>query len=173
MANPVRDLINVTPGSAEAGKPVVPDENLKTGLHNLIAAGSTLTVDPASHNDKIILLDQAAGSVITLPAAIGSGNRYRFVVSVKATSNSHIIKCAGSDEFNGSLTSIDVDTSDATLAFAAEEADDFDKITFNRTTTGICAIGDWVEVVDILSGVWMVTGVYRANGTVATPFSST
>lgn len=138
----------------------------------LVAGGATLTLTQALHDGKTVLWDQATGSVFTLPAATGTGMKIRLVVSVTATSNNHSVACVGTDEFNGSLTSIDVDTGDATLAFAAEEADDFDTITFNRTTTGLAAVGDWVELQDIKSGTWAVTGVYRANGVVATPFSS-
>lgn len=139
----------------------------------LVAAGATLTCTLLLHDGKTVALDDLAGSEITLPAATGTGMKLRFVVTVTATSSAHKISCVGSDEFNGSLTSIDVDTSDATLAFAAEAGDDFDVITFNRTTSGLAAVGDWVELEDIVSGVWSVTGVYRANGTVVTPFSST
>ena len=139
----------------------------------LVAAGGTLTLTLALHDGKTVLWDTATGSVLTLPAATGTGMKLRLVVSVTATSNNHSVACVGTDEFNGSLTSIDVDTSDATLAFAAEAGDDFDVITFNRTTTGLAAVGDWVELEDVAAGVWAVTGVYRANGTVATPFSST
>lgn len=138
----------------------------------LVAGGSTITLTQALHDGKTVLMDTATGTVITLPAATGSGMRLRIVVSVTATANSHIIQCVGSDEFAGSLTSIDVDTSDATLAFAAEAGDNFDTITFNRTTTGLAAVGDWVELEDVVAGSWAVTGVYRANGTVATPFSA-
>jgi hypothetical protein len=42
----------------------------------------------------------------------------------------------------------------------------------NRTTTGLGAPGDYVEVEDIVSGVWAINGTILASGTVATPFSS-
>ena len=134
----------------------------------LVAGGATLTLTQALHDGKTVLWDTLAGTILTLPAATGTGMKLRLVVSVTATSNDHSVACVGTDEFNGSLLSIDVDTSDASLAFAAEEGDDFDVITFNRTTTGLAAVGE-----DVASGVWAVTGVYRANGTVVTPFTST
>jgi len=138
----------------------------------LVSAGSALTLTQAQHDGKTILFDTATGSALTLPAATGSGMRIRCVVSVTATSGSHSIACVGTDEFAGSLTSIDVDSTDATLAWAAEAADNFDTVTFNRSTTGLAAVGDWVELEDIVSGSWNITGVFRANGTVATPFSA-
>ena len=60
----------------------------------LVAAGATLTVTTALHDNKTILLDTLAGSVCTLPAASGSGARFKFVVKAKATSNSHKIQVA-------------------------------------------------------------------------------
>lgn len=137
-----------------------------------VAGGASLTVTQATHDGATLLWDTAAGTAFTLPAATGTGMRLRFVVSVTATSNSHTLACVGTDEFGGSLTSIDVDTGDATLAWAAEAADNFDTVTFNRTTTGLAAVGDWVEVQDVVTGTWAITGVFRANGVVATPFSS-
>ena len=137
-----------------------------------VAGGATLTLTKGLHDGKTVLWDQAAGTILTLPAATGTGMKLRLVVSVTATTNNHSVACVGTDEFNGSLTSIDVDTADATLAFAAEEADNFDTITFNRSTTGLAAKGDWVELEDVATGVWAITGVFRANGAVASPFTS-
>ena len=166
MSNPVRDLIKQTATIDEV-------DRAADVSSRLIAGGATLTITQALHDGKTILFDTLAGTILTLPAAVGSGMKLRLVVSVTATSNDHKVSCVGTDEFNGSLTSIDVDTSDATLAFAAEAGDDMDVITFNRTTQGLAAVGDWIELEDVIAGVWAVTGVYRANGTVVTPFSST
>ena len=149
-----------------------PDVRVDGVERRTFAGGATLTLTKGLHDGKTVLWDTAAGTILTLPAATGTGMKLRLVVSVTATSNNHSVACVGTDEFNGSLTSIDVDTADATLAFAAEEADNFDTITFNRSTTGLAAKGDWVELEDVATGVWAVTGVFRANGAVATPFTS-
>lgn len=139
----------------------------------LVAGGSATTLSVASHDGKTILWDTAAGTTLTLPTAAGTGAIFRVVCSVTATSNSHILKCgAASDIMYGSIMTIDTDTADATLAFAAEAADTMDTITLNRTTTGLAAIGDWVEVQDIGTNKWFVRGTVRASGSVATPFSS-
>ena len=47
-----------------------------------------------------------------------------------------------------------------------------DKITMNLTTTGGLG-GDWVEAVDVATGVWLVNVTLNGNGAVATPFSET
>ena len=137
-----------------------------------IGAGATLTVTKLLHAGRTIVFDTAGGSVITLPAATGIGSKYRFVVSILATSASHILQAAGDDMMQGAMGIVDTDTSDATIQFAALVGDTFDKITMNRTTTGLAAPGDWIEVEDIVSGIWAVRGLIRADGTVATPFSS-
>ncbi len=146
--------------------------SVDAAIPNLIAAGGTLTITQALHHGKTILWDTAAGSILTLPAATGTGMKIRCVVSVLATSNDHSVLCVGSDMMQGAVGIIDTDTSDATIQFAALVGDTFDAITMNRTTTGLAAPGDWVELEDIISGIWAVRGLIRASGSVATPFTS-
>ena len=134
--------------------------------------GSTLSLTAALHDGRTALFDTAAGTTLTLPAATGSGNRFRCVVSVLATTNAHVLQCVGTDMMQGACGIVDTDTGDATIQFAALVGDTFDTVTMNRTTTGLGAPGDWVEVEDVVSGVWAVRGVIRASGAVATPFSS-
>jgi hypothetical protein len=137
-----------------------------------VAAGATLTLTAAVHAGRLINLDTAAGSIVTLPAATGSGNRYRFRVSVLATSNSHIVKVANaSDSFDGIIISED-DTSDNAVAFGAV-AGTSDTITLNRSTTGSVTIGEYIEIEDVASGRFHVRGVISNTGTPATPFSAT
>lgn len=137
----------------------------------LVAAGATLTVTEAAHEGKIICLDTAAGSIVTLPAASGSGAVYRFLVTVTATSNSHIVKVANAtDEFRGFVIA---DASEATAPNIWWAADNDDTITLNRTTTGTAAQGQYIEIVDALSGHFMVRGFVEQSGTEATPFSAT
>lgn len=139
---------------------------------NTAAAGSTLTVTRDAHLGKTILLDTAAGSTVTLPASNGGGDIYRFIVSVIATSNSHIVKVANAtDTMQGLIFSRD-DTSDAAVAFSAT-AGTSDTITLNRTTTGSVVKGEWLEVEDVSSGVFQVRGFIANTGTPATPFSAT
>jgi hypothetical protein len=64
-----------------------------------LAAGATKTLTVAANNRQTVLLDTAAGSVVTLPAATGSGARFKFLVTVKATSNSHIVQVANASDF--------------------------------------------------------------------------
>lgn len=137
-----------------------------------IAAGSALTLTLATHGGKRIFLDTAAGSTVTLPASTGSGATYTFVVSVLATSNSHIIKVANvSDAMQGYIFTRD-DTADAANAFFAT-AGTSDTITLNRTTTGSVVIGEVIRVIDIALNKFQVEGFIANSGTPATPFSAT
>jgi hypothetical protein len=137
----------------------------------LIAAGATLTLTEAAHDGKIIKLDTAAGSIVTLPTSTGGGAVYRFLVTVTATSNSHVIKVGNAtDEMRGFVVQ-DSDTATAPNTWWA--ADDDDTITLNRTTTGLAAQGEYFELVDGTSGHYFVRGYSQASGTEATPFSAT
>lgn len=147
------------------------------GLITMVGAGSTKTLS-AANNNEIIELNTATGSVVTLPAATGSGVKFRFVVSVLATSNSHILYTAsangvgGSDVFEGIIPGVRVDSGNAVLAFAA--ASTSNTITLNRSTTGSVSLGEWLEVYDFATHLWHVRGFLSATGAAfATPFSHT
>ena len=137
----------------------------------LVAAGATLTLTVAAHDGKTIALDTAAGSIVTLPAASGTGAIFRFVITVTATSNSHIIKVANaSDTIKGTIFTLS-DASDLVEGWLAGSTDD--TITFNRTTTGTAAVGQYVEVQDVKANVFSVRGFTASTGEEATPFSAT
>ncbi len=138
----------------------------------LIAGGASLSLTVALHEGKTVLFDDLAGTELTLPAATGSGAKFRCVVSVTATTVSHILSCVGTDFFFGSLIGIDTDSSDAAVPFAAIVGDTFDTVTWDRGTKGAAAIGAWLEVEDIVSGKWAIHGCYQVSGTPITPFSS-
>jgi len=132
-------------------------------------------ITAALHAGKTNLLAEVGGDALvtkTLPAATGTGNKYRFVVGVLNTSTYVIIVNAtpGTDIFRGSINVLDNDAA-AQGAFASITGD---TITLNGTTTG-GLIGDYVEIQDILSGVFQVMGqtVCPAGSNPATPFSAT
>jgi hypothetical protein len=145
----------------------------KTSTKVGVAAGSTLAVTKALHNGTTINLDTLTGSVCTLPAASGSGAKFRFLVTVLATSASHIVKVANSsDTMIGLAFGARVDSGNAALGFAAQATSD--TITLNRTTTGSVSLGEWVEVTDVATNLWSVSASLTATGAAfATPFSAT
>src|SRR4051812_24830701 len=65
---------------------------------NVAVTASTLTLRAELHAGRTMLFDLVTGNIITLPAAIGSGNRYKFMVKTLATSNSHIVKVANATD---------------------------------------------------------------------------
>lgn len=117
--------------------------------------------------------DTAAGSVLTLPAATGSLTRAFCYVKTLATTNSHkLITSPLTDVFVGVIMGTRTDSGSAVLGFAAAATDN--TISLNRTTTGSVNKGEWVEVIDIASGIWLVRGMLSATGAAfATPFSHT
>lgn len=137
-----------------------------------INVGSTLSVTEASHDSKTLMFSALTGSVATLPASTGSGARFKFRVSVLATSNSHIVKVANSsDIIQGAITTVDQDTAGTVTGWVSAAGDD--TVTLNRTTTGSVTRGEWLEFEDILTNVWSVKGVLTNTGAGATPFSAT
>lgn len=154
------------------GNLVVKGSVITGGQSPAVAAGSTLTLTRAEHAGKTIGLNALAGSVVTLPAATGSGTKFRFLVTVLATSNSHIVKVANaSDVMFGVGTLADTDTAGAAYSFAAAATSD--TITLNRSTTGSVTIGEIIEVEDYAANLWHVWFALTATGTPLTPFSAT
>jgi hypothetical protein len=140
------------------------------------AGGSTITLTSAS-SGKITNLDTAAGTTVTLPAATGTGNIYRFIVTVLATSNSHKIQVAsGTDFFIGILSELSDDSPPTVKGWAAANSGtvstNSDTITLNRSTTGSTIVGEWIEVCDVTTATWHVKGLVAGTGTEATPFSA-
>jgi hypothetical protein len=163
------------PGDYDLGGNTLIVKDIKTGatapgsqsnIRQGTAAGSTLTLSRGQHAGKIILLDTLTGSIVTLPAATGTGDRYLFLVTLTNTSNNHIIKVANvTDIMIGSV--VVTSSTAATLAGdAATIATADDTITMNGTTTG-GAVGTWVELIDTSAGVWTVRGQLAGSGTPA------
>lgn len=131
---------------------------------------AAVTVSGGSGVPKTYISNSATGFIISLPAATGTGHCYRFVVGVTITSGNLVIAANGTDEYRGVVYGVDTDTTDTVAAYPAVASDNFDDITMNGTTTGGLT-GDWIEVVDIASGVWALRGNINQTGTAATPLS--
>ena len=138
------------------------------------AAGDTLTITALLHGNRTVVMGKTTGTIITLPAATGTGIKYTFIIGVAATSNANIIKVANAtDVFNGSTAyGVDDDAEGATgYQWMAEVADD--TLTMNGTATGGLA-GNMIEVLDYKAGFFRVTAfLIQSGGAEATPFSAT
>ena len=135
-----------------------------------VPAGATLTLTAAQSNSAI-LLNTAAGSVVTLPAATGSGNRYRFKVTTTTTSGAHKILAASSSDFlNGIVTGENAGT--AKCFASAASTNHSLQMPFSGSQPSGGFIGDWFDVEDVAANLWTVSGMYQAGTTPTTPFSS-
>lgn len=136
-------------------------------------AAATVVLNRDVHDGRILTFNRLAGVAATLPAAIGSGARIRFVVKLLATSVSYKVQVANANDIlQGVIFGARVDSGNAVLGFAANGTD-HDTVTLNRTTTGSVSLGEWLEFQDIAVNKWHVTGMLTATGgAFATPFSS-
>ena len=136
----------------------------------IVPLAVSTAISEAAHEGRTVVMGGAgAARTFTLPAASGSGARYRFVVGAVNTSN-YLIKVTGDDTMDGSIVSL-ADGGDTVVGW--ETASDSDTITLNGTTTGGVSIGDFVELEDIAADQWAVRGQTTSSGTEATPFSAT
>lgn len=126
-------------------------------------AGATMTIDPDSHANRVIVFP-AAGGTVTLPAALGTGHRYRFCVNILLTTNVVINAVSGDVFIGGCMGSTDV----GGIPFICVPGDDV--ITFNQTTSGGLA-GSYIEIEDVAAGFWQTTGWVVTSGAEGTPFS--
>lgn len=129
---------------------------------------STYTVT-AADSGSILNLRRAAGITVTLPAASGTGNFYRFVVGTSVTSNTHIIRVANSSDVMGGVATIGAPggTSISTATTSTS-----DTITMNGGTQG-GLIGTYVEIRDVQTNLFHVTYHGVGSGVAVTPFSAT
>lgn len=133
-----------------------------------IAANVTLTQE--EHAGRWGYFDVAAGAVVTLPRATGSGAEYKFCVKTTITSNAAKVQVGNTDDViqgNGVMLQ---DGGDTAVAF--EFGSTADTISGNGTTTGGIR-GDSYVLVDIAEGLYMLTqSIMSGTGTEATPASA-
>lgn len=132
-----------------------------------LGATRTLLEDESG---SLILLDRAAGIVITLPAP-EVGLHYEFIATVSVTSNSYkIITDAGTTLLIGQVLSNDTDTSGAAVFFAANGSTHI-AITMGGSTTG-GLIGTIIRLTCVSATQWYVEAINNGSGSVATPFAT-
>lgn len=159
--------------------PIIYSSNLQSGLtinsplitnpkiqEGVVLISAATTLNATDHANRLMVFNVAAGVTVTLPAATGTGNRYRFCVGVTVTSVADIIQVTGNDAFYG-VIHVAQDGGDTSIAF--EAGSDADQISLNGSTTGGIK-GDYIEVIDILGDSWLAIGFTQATGTEATPF---
>lgn len=139
----------------------------------IAANGDTLTVTAAAHAGRIIQFGKTTGTIVTLPAATGTGNVYRFVIGTAATSNANIIKVANAtDVMDGSVNlQQDTDSAGTLKMWLAATGDDTITLAGAATTGGIK--GGYIQITDYKSGFFHAFAFTASGGgSEATPFSA-
>ena len=137
----------------------------ENGLVSLTAATATLDAD--THAGAVCVLNRAAGITVTLPAATGTGNLYTIVVGTTVTSNDYIVQVANATDVINGAVALSTDIAGVTISAGASD----DTITMNGTTKGGIS-GSLLEIRDVASGKFVVTGSLVSSGTEADPFSA-
>ena len=136
-----------------------------------VACGATCTVTSANAGETI-LLNTAAGSAATLPAASGTGNTYKFVVSTTTTSGAHkILAASTSDALIG--TEIGWTGSTAKVFACGAGTTHAIQMPYSGTQPSGGFAGDVFTYTDVATNIWLVQGVYQAGTTPTTPCSAT
>lgn len=133
--------------------------------------GATRTLNQ-NESGSLVILDRAAGTTITLPAAPLPGTEFEFMVGVTVTSNSDkIITGAGTELMVGSVINCDTDTTDTVAIWKALVASSYISVNLDGSTKGGIK-GDKVKVTNLNGTTWQVSGVTNGTGSVATPFAT-
>lgn len=142
------------------------------GLSNVVTITATDAITQAEHAGRTNLLGEVGGDALvtlTLPSATGTGDVYKFVVSVVNTSN-YVIQVADASHTLEGVVFGAADGGNSVNGWESGASDD--TVTLNGTTTGGAAIGDWLEFTDIGTNLWAVKGGITQTGIEATPFSA-
>lgn len=165
-AGTVRNIVETAKAQILAGKQI-------QGIAPLSITGSSQILTVAAHDGIPLIVNRAAGCAITLPAATGSGACFRIWIGTTLTSGSFSVAVAsGTDFMRGAAYTVGAAQATFLTANSGTVATESDTVTFNRTTTGLGTIGDYLEFFDIAAAVWSVELEYASSGTAATPFSA-
>jgi len=149
--------------------PLTSNNGFISGSGSVVTLSSDTTLTSASHAGRVMLLDKTDGLTVTLPAASGSGNVYKFFVKTTITSNNYVIQVASSDDTMSGVAVVANDSDNTASVFETLAASD--TITLDGSTTG-GILGGMVELQDLYSGKYLVKIHQSATGSEATPFSA-
>jgi len=149
--------------------PVTSTNGFITGSGSLVQITAATTATSAANAGRLNLFNVAAGAIVTLPAATGSGNQYNFAVQTTVTSNNYVVQVANATDVMAGRAIIMQDAADTVVGFETVAASD--TITLNGTTKGGTK-GDTIYITDIASGLFLVHCNLTGTGTEATPFSA-
>lgn len=135
-----------------------------------ITCGATCSITTGMAGSTI-LLNVAAGSVATLPAATGSGAKYNFVVTTTVSSNADkILAASTADKLQGTAIGW---TGSTAKVFACLGTTSAIQMPFAGTQPSGGFLGDTFRYTDVGANLWQVDSVYQAGTTPTTPCSAT
>lgn len=141
-----------------------------TVAHAPVPIGASAAITTANAGG-VFLLNTAAGSVATLPAATGSGYRYTFVVTTTTTSGAHKILAASNADFINGLA-VGENANTAKVFASAASTSHSIQMPFAGTQPSGGFIGDQYAFIDVGANLWQVNGTYQAGTAPTTPFSA-
>jgi len=150
------------------GTDIVVDK-IRAKQNVISGSGATRTLNE-NESGSLCLFDRAAGIVFTLPTA-KAGTWFDFVITTSVTSNAaKVITAAGTELLIGGYTNVDTDTSNAVAVFDGNGSTHV-SVSMNGTTTGGLQ-GTKLRFTCLSSTRWMVEGIVRGSGVVATAFAT-
>ncbi len=135
-----------------------------------VAGGSTKTLT-AANAGTVTFLDTAGGTVVTLPAATGTGDVFWFNTTVTTTSAAHKILAVGSDYLIGMINGVRTTTLTPFLALVGSVYQSL-QMPFAGSQPSGGIQGDWFMFRDVAAAKWHVHGQFSAGTAATTPFST-
>lgn len=134
--------------------------------------GATATLDVID-SGSTVLLDRAAGIVITLPLAV-PGLVYDFVVTTSVTTNSYKVITGAATEFLlGGYTNVDTDTSNAVAVFTGNGSTHIAVTQAAASTNATGGLkGSILRFQCLSTTLWKVSGMVQGAGVAATAFAT-
>lgn len=174
MANP-NSFLNVLNGT-ETTQPLLLGAGTTLNGQPIPGSGATIVnstatviaLTAAANANKTLVLDAAAASAITLPAATGTGNAYVVFIDTAATATASTISTVASGEVFKGICWAATTAANAVLGYVATATDN--TISLNGTTKGGVK-GDRIVMVDVKASTWSVEMYTAPTGTTTTPFS--
>lgn len=136
-------------------------------------SGATRTLNE-TESGSVVLLDRAAGIVVTLPVAPKVGTFFDFVVTTSVTTNSYkVITGSGTEILIGGYTNVDTDTTNAVAVFTGNNSTHIavtQAAASTNSTGGL--VGSKLRFTCLSSTRWMVEGIVMGAGSPATAFAT-
>lgn len=152
------------PGQGQSGLTTI------TSMIPSVACGTTCTLGTGNLG-ATTLLNQAAGSTVTLPAATGTGNVYKMMLSVATTSLADkVLTNPVTDTIIGTATGENAGTAKIFVGNAGTYHSIQMPFTGSQPSGGF--IGDSIICTDVASTIWQCNIQYQAGTTPTTPYSA-